>query len=97
MAAGVLRNQGTTGLSLSQISGKPGRCARLLRFPDAPCCQGALVKIVSKELGSSRSPVRGLGDHFADPVLVRRIPGVVASPFEALKRDRFDGCIFTNW
>lgn len=45
MAAGVLSNQGTTGLALSQISGKPGRCARLLlRVIRYRCPVGHVVK-----------------------------------------------------
>lgn len=57
-------------------------CLQLL--PKAPDRSGASVNfqsfwpvllatsgwaLISKELGSSRSPLRGLGDHFADPEL----------------------------
>jgi hypothetical protein len=37
------------------------------------------LHLISKNVGSSRSPYRGLGDHFADPVLVGESPTLFAS------------------
>src|SRR5690606_5952463 len=62
--------------------------------PKAPASAGASVMLSShrpatgghrcacryvKELGSSRSPCRGLGDHFADPVLAGESPAFSVS------------------
>ena len=64
-------------------------------FPDDPVAkviEEICGSVLLKELGSSRFPYRGLGDHFADPVLPGGFTSRVSGP-EALASP----CWVTRW